>query len=462
MLSLRPSEDTMTTNSRLARLADAPLTRGLLARLGVPTPPPLPRVDTPYAPRPLAGKRVDVGGLDVGANATNTSALQALGGVARERGAASEDDRLDALLFDASGLSTASGLDALWSYFSPRLPRLERGGRVLLLGAAESAGTTEAEAAQAALEGFTKSLARELGRRGSTANLLRVRGNSSSALTNCAPYLLSDRSAFVTAQTLTVDAPEAASPRASAEGSHHPLRDQTALITGAARGIGRATAKALAREGARVILVDRPAERDTLRALAKSLDGYAIEADLASQAALPPLAEALALRGPVDVIVHNAGVTRDRTLAKMSEQEWRAVLDVNLRAIVTMTPLLVPQLRDGGRVVFLSSVTALAGNAGQTAYAATKAALLGLTRSLAWSLEPQRITVNAIAPGFIETQMTDAMPFPLREAARRLSALGLGGRPEDVAEAIVFLATPAAQGITGQTLRVCGGSLLGG
>ena len=145
----------------------------------------------------------------------------------------------------------------------------------------------------------------------------------------------------------------------------------------------------------------------------------------------------------------------------MSEAEWRAVLDVNLRSILTLTPLLVPSLRDGGRIVSLSSVTGLAGNVGQTAYAATKAGVVGFTRAMAWSLAPQRITVNAVAPGFIETRMTANIPFAIREAGRRLCALGQGGRAEDVAEAIVFLATPLAQGITGQALRVCGGSLLG-
>jgi 3-oxoacyl-[acyl-carrier protein] reductase len=446
--------------SRLARLADAPLTRGVLARLGVPTPAPLPRVDAPWPRKPLTGKRFEVGGLDPSAIAEATRALTSLGAVVTTRLGDGGGPALDGLVFDATSLSTASGLDALWSFFGPRIPRLGTGAHVLVLGAGdtEDGAPAEAQAAQAALGGFAKSLARELGRRGSTANLLRVRGDSSVALTNAGAYFLTDKSAFVTGQVLTTEAPETT----PTETDLHFLSGKTAVVTGAARGIGQATAIALAREGARLLLVDRPTERDALESLARRLDGKAIEADLSVQSALPQLAEALAAHGPLDLLVHNAGVTRDRTLAKMTEQEWRAVVDVNLRAILTLTPLLIPHVRDGGRVVFLSSVTALAGNVGQTAYAATKAALLGLTASLAWSLEPQRITVNAIAPGFIETSMTAQMPFPLREAARRLSALGLGGRPEDVAEAIVFLTSPLAQGISGQTLRVCGGSLLGG
>jgi 3-oxoacyl-[acyl-carrier protein] reductase len=448
----------LPTRSRLARFADAPFTREVLARLGVPTPAPLPAVDGPWQRQPLAGARFEVGGIDPSATAEAVTALTALGANATSKPSDTPGPPLDGLLFDACALSTASGLDALWSFFGPRIKRLAPFARVLLLGDAEAEGPAETQAAQAALVGFTKSLARELGRRGSTVNLLRVRGHSSVALTNCASYFLTAKSAFVTAQVLTVDAPETF----QVEPDTHFLSGKTAVVTGAARGIGRTTAIALAREGARVLLVDRPTERDALEVLARKLDGRAIEADLSVQSALPLLAEALVAHGPLDLVVHNAGVTRDRTLAKMSEQEWRAVVDVNLRAILTLTPLLIPHVRDGGRVVFLSSVTALAGNAGQTAYAATKAALLGLSSSLAWSLAPQRITVNAIAPGFIETAMTDQMPFPLREAARRLSALGLGGRPEDVAEAIVFLASPLAQGLSGQVLRVCGGSLLGG
>jgi 3-oxoacyl-[acyl-carrier protein] reductase len=135
---------------------------------------------------------------------------------------------------------------------------------------------------------------------------------------------------------------------------------------------------------------------------------------------------------------------------------------VNLAAVVRITDALLPKaLRDGGRVVCLSSVSGIAGNVGQTNYSASKAALIGYVDALATQVAPRGITANAIAPGFIETRMTAAIPMVIREAGRRLSALGQGGLPEDVAQAITFLASPGAQGITGTTLRVCGGALIG-
>lgn len=442
-------------SDRLSRIVESSLGRSFLEKLGVPVPAALPRIGSPWSSEPLRGRQIHVGGL--GGETELAARLVALGAAASVRTDPTDKGNVDGLLFDASTLGTASGLDALRAFLGPRVARLAAGGRVLVLGAADDEGTVEGRAAQAALEGFTKSLARELGRRSATANLVRARGAAEDVLGPAASFFLAERSAFVTAQTLTIEAPEGDRTMPTEK----PLAGQRALVTGAAQGIGLATAEALAREGAKVICVDRPNERAALEAFVKKIDGIALTADLALQSALPPLAESIAATGPLDIVVHNAGVTRDRTLARMSEAEWRAVLDVNLRAVLTLTPLLVPGLRDGGRIVSLASVTGIAGNVGQTAYAATKAGIMGFTRAMAWSLGPQRITVNAVAPGFIETRLTASIPFAIREAGRRLSALGQGGRPEDVAEAIVFLSSPLAQGITGQTLRVCGGSLLG-
>jgi 3-oxoacyl-[acyl-carrier protein] reductase len=137
------------------------------------------------------------------------------------------------------------------------------------------------------------------------------------------------------------------------------------------------------------------------------------------------------------------------------------VLAVNLEAVIRLTRALDPLLRDDGRVLALSSVAGIAGNMGQTAYAATKAGVLGFVQAEAARLAARGVTANAVAPGFIETRMTAAVPLAIREGARRLSALGQGGLPEDVAEALTFLATPGSQGLTGQTLRVCGGALIG-
>lgn len=165
----------------------------------------------------------------------------------------------------------------------------------------------------------------------------------------------------------------------------------------------------------------------------------------------------------VDIVVHNAGVTRDKTLARMKPDAWEMTVDINLGAVVRITDRLLSEglLRQGGRVICLSSVSGIAGNRGQTNYSASKAGIVGFVEALAPQVAKRGITVNAIAPGFIETRLTSAMPVAIREAARRLSALGQGGKPEDVGQTIMFLSTPGAVGLTGETVRVCGGALVG-
>jgi len=160
--------------------------------------------------------------------------------------------------------------------------------------------------------------------------------------------------------------------------------------------------------------------------------------------------------------VHNAGVTRDRTLARMSAAEWDQVLRINLAAPERITDALLGTgcLRPGGRVVGVSSIAGIAGNAGQTNYATSKAGVIGLVQALAPRL-PAGTTANAVAPGFIETRMTAAVPVLAREAGRRLNSMLQGGLPQDVAEAVAWLASPATGGVNGAVLRVCGQSLLG-
>ncbi|MDB4928545.1 MAG: 3-oxoacyl-[acyl-carrier protein] reductase, partial [Myxococcaceae bacterium] len=360
----------------------------------------------------------------------------------------------------ASGLAGADALGALHAFFQPWVARLARSGRVLVLGrpADDPALTGDAAAAQSSLDGFVKSLAKELGRHGVTANLVRVERGAEDRAGAVVRWLLTDRSAFVSGQPLRVSTTAAAEP---APPRVRPLEKRVALVTGAARGIGAATARALAAEGARVLCLDRPQERAAVTALARELGGEVVLADLGDPAAAATVAAAVAALGGVDVVVHNAGVTRDRTMARMKREHWDAVLAVNLRAVLALDAALDPLLRDGGRVLCLSSIAGVAGNVGQTAYAASKSALVGWVRARALALGRRGVTVNAVAPGFIETRMTAAVPAAIREAGRRLSALAQGGQPEDVAQAITFLATPAARGVTGQTLRVCGGAFLG-
>jgi len=246
--------------------------------------------------------------------------------------------------------------------------------------------------------------------------------------------------------------------------ARYNLGGKVALVTGAARGIGEATARCLARDGARVVCLDLPGEDGRVAALAQAIAGEVLAVDLGDDSAPAVVADYLRARhGGVDVVVHNAGVTRDRTLARMPRELWRAVIDINLSAMARLDAALdgAGLLRQSARVVALSSVTGIAGNLGQTNYAASKAGVIGYVRQRAPLLAARGITVNAVAPGFIETRLTAAMPVLLREAGRRLSALGQGGLPSDVAEVIAFLAAPGAAGITGAALRVCGGALVG-
>jgi 3-oxoacyl-[acyl-carrier protein] reductase len=421
--------------------------------LGMPLPEGLKRSDAPWSLAELGGLAVCVGGAGV------------LGGVARKAvtelgGAVAESGDLDALVFDASELADAASLRGLYDFFSPKLKVLKRGGRIVVMVRRGVAKTSDAAAAQAALDGFVRSLAKELGKRGATANLIQVGEAAEERVAPMLAFLLSARSAFITAQPFSLSTsvrPARDVPRV------RPLAGKTALVTGAARGIGAATARALSREGARVLCVDRRSEEQALGALVASLgeQNVPLFADVADAEAVGALASAVKASGGVDVVVHNAGVTRDKTLAKMSTEQWDAVLAVNLGAVSRLHLALGPVLHDEGRIVCLSSVAGIAGNVGQTAYAASKAGLLGWVASEGAKLAKRGIAVNAVAPGFIETRMTAAIPLVVREAARRLSALGQGGLPEDVAEAIVFLASPGAHGLCGRFVRVCGGAYVG-
>jgi 3-oxoacyl-[acyl-carrier protein] reductase len=243
-----------------------------------------------------------------------------------------------------------------------------------------------------------------------------------------------------------------------------PLDGKVAVVTGAARGIGAATAEVLARDGANVICLDVPAAGDALAGVANLVRGEALQLDLTADHAPRALADHLVARhGGVDIVVHNAGITRDRTLARMSEDQWDSVLDVNLTAQERVNSLLLGEklFQSGGRIVAVSSVSGIAGNRGQTNYAASKAGVIGLVESLSRVVAKWSITVNAVAPGFIETAMTAAMPVLLREGGRRMNSLSQGGLPVDVAETIAWLASPASGGVTGNVVRVCGQSMLG-
>jgi 3-oxoacyl-[acyl-carrier protein] reductase len=243
-----------------------------------------------------------------------------------------------------------------------------------------------------------------------------------------------------------------------------PLEGQVALVTGASRGIGEAIAHVLARDGAHVVCLDVPAQGEALATVANAVGGSTLAADVTDSAAPAAIAEHLKERhGGVDIVVHNAGVTRDKTMGRMSPEQWDLVMAINLVAPQRITDALVEAdaLKPGGRVIGVSSMSGIAGNRGQTNYATSKAGLIGLVDAMAPVLAERQATINAVAPGFIETQMTSAMPTATREAGRRMNSLAQGGLPVDVAETIAWFASPASGGITGNTIRVCGQSLLG-
>jgi 3-oxoacyl-[acyl-carrier protein] reductase len=350
-------------------------------------------------------------------------------------------DRPAALVFDATGLDSVAGLATVYEFIHANIKNLASGARVVVLGDVPGRVVAAATAAQA-LEGFTRSLGKEM-RGGGTANLLRVAEGGESALESPLRFLLSGRSAYISGQVIAVESAHVTHPDWNA-----PLRGKTAAVTGAARGIGAVIADVLERDGARVLRIDLPPQPGGML----GLDITAPEA---------PERIVSELRDGVDVFIHNAGITRDRTIAGMSRADWDAVLAVNLSAVERITGGLLRVLRDDGAIVCVSSIGGIAGNRGQTNYGASKAGLIGLVRALAPQVADRGVRVNAVAPGFIETDMTARMPFMVREVGRRMNSLAQAGLPIDVAETAAWLAAPATAGVTGQVVRVCGQSLLG-
>lgn len=242
------------------------------------------------------------------------------------------------------------------------------------------------------------------------------------------------------------------------------LKDQVALVTGGSRGIGRAIASRLAAAGATVVLTSRSAESAELAAkeIAKETGGH-VEGrpcDSADEAACTELVKDIAARhGRLDILVNNAGITRDKLIMRMSAEDWKSVFDTNLHGAFYFAKAAVrPMMKQrSGRIINISSIAGITGNPGQTNYAATKAGLIGFTKSLAKEIGSRGITINAVAPGYIETEMTEEIGEAMQAKLKENIALRRLGTPEDIAEAVLYLASPGASYVTGHVLQVDGG-----
>ena len=241
------------------------------------------------------------------------------------------------------------------------------------------------------------------------------------------------------------------------------LNGQTALVTGASRGIGRAIAVELASKGARVVgtATSDAGVEEVRNALAGTgVDTLGLKLDVCDFSACSSvLADIEARFGTVSILVNNAGITRDNLALRMSEEEWDQVIDTNLKAVFRTCKLVMRGMMKAryGPIINITSVVGASGNAGQANYAAAKAGVAGMTRALARELGSRNITVNCVAPGFIETDMTKGLPEAQRSALMNQISLGRLGKPEEIAAAVAFLASPAAGYVTGSTLHVNGG-----
>ena len=361
------------------------------------------------------------------------------------------------IVVDATGWTDLRALDELLAMLQPRIAQLKANDRIVLLSHTTSGVDWQRATIAEALTGFCKSLAKELGSKGITVNQLQVVARGEEATLPWLAFLLSKRSAFVTGQSIAVSIP-----RRHIGLKPAALQDKVVAITGAAQGIGLAIASQFAAEGAKVIGIDRPGNPALQSAMA-AINAQALELDITATDAPQRIRDlAQQLGSGLDVLVNNAGITRDKRFKNMPADYWQSALDVNLHAPYHLAESLAQNgLNDDGRIIFLSSISGVAGNAGQSNYALAKSGLIGLTHALAPAMQNRRITVNAVAPGFIETPMTAAIPFMIREVARRFNALSQGGLPQDVAELVVFLSRPESGGVNGETIRVCGLNQIG-
>lgn len=424
--------------------------------LGIPNPAKLER----YSPdAPVINGSVITGGTGEAA-AVITEILNRLG--VASTSTFSETSTYKGAIFDATNLTSPDQLSAVQEFITPLVRKLSDCSRVIIVGTLPT--TTESSSAhitQRALEGITRSFGKEIGN-GSTVNLVYVTADTVQSLSSTIEFFLSPRSAYVSGQVARLGLTGAVDPIEVAD-THTPLVDKVAVVTGASRGIGLDISAVLHRQGATVVGVDIPAAAGDLHTAMDPLAGHALSLDITAPDAPQRMAHYVKENfDGIDIVVHNAGITRDRKLANMSPERWQSVLSVNLLAPTHITEELLAQelVNPNGRLIGVSSIAGIAGNVGQTNYAASKAGVIGWVDALAPHL-PDGITVNAVAPGFIITKMTAAVPFATREVGQRLNAMAQGGLPVDVAETIAWFAHPSSNAVNGNVVRVCGQMMLG-
>ncbi|MGO4238037.1 3-oxoacyl-ACP reductase [Pseudarthrobacter sp. YAF2] len=439
------------------QLVNSGVGRKVARKLGLPQPAVLRR----YQPgQPLVVGPVVVVGNTPGADSLANELLSWDLDVRRH---AVPAEKLGAIILVLDELEHPTDLEQPVLSAAGSLRDLRAGGRIITVSRpAADAPSPAAAAARQGVDGFLRSLAKEL-RAGATANgVLLSEGTTStspSAL-GAIRFFLSGRSAFVDGQFLKVSSQDGELP----VNPDKPLSGKIAVVTGAARGIGAEIARTLHRDGATLLLVDIPTAGDQLAAVANEVRATALQLDISGADAGGRILEHAAQRhGRLDIVVHNAGITRDKLLANMDKARWNSVININIAAQLRINEALLASdhFRSSPRIVSVASTSGIAGNRGQTNYAASKGGVMGMVRATAPLLAANGGTINAVAPGFIETEMTARIPFAVREVARRLNSLQQGGLPTDVAETIAFLASDAAGGINGEVLRVCGQNLVG-
>ena len=442
---------------KYTQLVSRGLGKDIAKKLGLPQPVELRR----YQPGgPLISGPVLVQGTGRGADELATALLAWQLDVRRH---AVPREKLGAIILVLDALERPEDLAKPVLTAAASLRDLAPNARVITVSrSAADTADPAAAAARQGVDGLLRSLAKEL-RAGATGNGILLTGaatTTSPSTLGALGFFLSGRSAFVDGQFLTVSSAGGQLPADAGK----PLAGKVAVVTGAARGIGAAIARTLRRDGATLVVVDIPAAGDHLAAVANEVHGTALQLDISrADAGQRIIDHTVERHGRLDIVIHNAGITRDKLLANMDEGRWNSVMAVNIAAQLRINEALLASehFRSSPRIVSVASTSGIAGNRGQTNYAASKGGVMGMVRATAPLIGVHGGSINAVAPGFIETEMTAKIPFATREVARRLNSLQQGGQPGDVAEAIAFLASGAAGGISGEVLRVCGQNLVG-